>query len=134
VRQQFERHVFPAIGDVAVADLRKSDLMAIFDTHKARGALRTVGVLFSDLKQMLRFAVLREIIPTNPLEGLGRSDVGGTVGEERERVLSVEEIRLLAQALPQSRMNRRSELAVWLILSTVCRAVSYWARGGITSI
>ena len=122
VRQQFERHVFPAIGDVAVADLRKSDLMAIFDTHKARGALRTVGVLFSDLKQMLRFAVLREIIPTNPLEGLGRSDVGGTVGEERERVLSVEEIRLLAQALPQSRMNRRSELAVWLILSTVCRA------------
>lgn len=43
VRQQFERHIFPVIGDVAVEDLRKADLMAIFDTHKARGQVAHGG-------------------------------------------------------------------------------------------
>lgn len=119
-RQQFERHVFPFVGDVAVEDVRRADLMAVFDRQVAAGKLRTANVLFTDLKQMLRFALHRELVQVNVLDGLEKRHVGG--GEtERERVLSVQELEQLAQGLPTAGMCKRSELAVWAILGTACR-------------
>lgn len=119
-RQQFERHVFPHIGEAHAADIGRGDLMAILDRQKSSGKLRTANVLLSELKQMFRFAVQREIVERNPLDGIEKSDVGGKE-TERERVLTPEEIRLLAGQLPIAKMNRRSEIAVWIILSTACR-------------
>ncbi len=80
-REQFERRVFPAIGDMAVADVRKSDTMAILDAAKAEGLLRTANVLLADMKQMFRFAQVREIIERSPLDLVTKRDVGGTEGE-----------------------------------------------------
>lgn len=119
-RQQFERHVFPRIGDVHAATVARGDLMAILDQQKGAGKLRTANVLLSELKQMFRFAVQRDIVERNPLDGIEKSDVGGKE-TERARVLSLDEIRLLANQLPKARMHKRSELAVWIILSTACR-------------
>jgi len=119
-RQQFERHVFPHIGDTAAVDVRKGDVMAILDGQKASGKLRTANVLLTELKQMFRFALNREIVDRNPLDGVEKSAVGGKE-TERDRVLVPGEIRALARALPNAGMNRRSETAVWLILATACR-------------
>lgn len=119
-RQQFERHVFPHIGSAAAVDVRKADLMAILDTHKAAGKLRTANVLLTDLKQMFRFALHREIVDRNPLDGVEKRAVGGKE-TERDRILTPDEIKVLAAALPAAGMSKRSELAVWLILATACR-------------
>lgn len=119
-RQQFERHVFPALGDVAALEVRKGDVMAILDQHKAAGKLRTANVLLTDLKQMFRFALHREIVDRNPLDGVEKRAVGGKE-TERDRILTNEEITALAEAIPAARMGARSECAVWLILSTACR-------------
>ncbi|MBC7547590.1 MAG: integrase arm-type DNA-binding domain-containing protein, partial [Polaromonas sp.] len=62
VREQFERRVFVTLGDIAIMDLRKADILAILDAVKAEGKLRTANVLLADLKQMFRFAAEREII------------------------------------------------------------------------
>ncbi|MBH9577859.1 tyrosine-type recombinase/integrase [Inhella proteolytica] len=121
VLAQFERHVFPRIGDLAAADLTRSDLMAVLDARKAAGTLRTANVLFSDLRQMLDFAADREIIPANPLAGVKRKKVGGK-DTERDRVLSDIELRQLWAALPSARLNPRSRCALGLILATGARA------------
>ena len=119
-RKQFERRIFPKLGNVAAVDVRKGDVLAILDAVKVEGKLRTCNVLLADLKQMMRFAVAREIIPFSPLESVTKRQAGGA-DTERERVLSVGELATLAALVPASGMSTRSQLAVWAILSTGCR-------------
>lgn len=120
VKQAFERRLFPKLGETAAEDVRKPDLLAILDDVKAEGRRRTANVLLADLRQMFRFAVDREIVNRNPLEGIKRASIGGK-DVERDRVLSDDEVKALWLAVPEARMAPRSALAVWLILATACR-------------
>jgi integrase len=116
VAEQFQRHVFPTIGDVPIEDITKADLLALLDTQTIAGKSRTANVLLADLKQMLAFALEREVIKTNPLASVKKNKIGGK-DTERERVLSVEEIKLLAtRTLPP-----RLSAAIWLTLATGAR-------------
>lgn len=117
---QFSRHVFPWIGDTFAAEVTKADVLAILDQLKSKGKLRTCNILLSDLKQMFRFAMAREIITANPLELVTKRDAGGA-DVERERFLSKEEIQALARQLPISKLGMRQQLALWIILGTGCR-------------
>ncbi|HEX6705228.1 MAG TPA: tyrosine-type recombinase/integrase [Albitalea sp.] len=131
-RAQFERRVFPALAAKAIEEVRKADLLAILDAAKAEGKLRTANVLLSDLKQMFRFALARELVQRNPLDVVSKRDVGGTA-VERDRTLAPSEIGELVDALPTSRLNARSAAAVWIILSTGARVGELmgaaWADG-----
>jgi integrase len=120
VSEQFTRHVFPAIGEAALADVRKADLLALLDAQKSAGKMRTANMLLADLKQMFDFALERELIPGNPLATVKKNKVGGP-SVERDRVLSDDEIKLLAQVIGNARMNPRSAIAIWLTLATGVR-------------
>lgn len=120
VLEQFTRHVFPKIGDVAIEDLGKASLLALLDAQKTAGKLRTANVLLADLKQILDFALEREIIDRNPLATVKKAKVGGK-SVERERVLSDDEIKLLVSAIGKARLNPRSAAAIWLTLATGVR-------------
>ncbi len=117
---QFGRHVFPKIGNAFASEVTKADILAILDQLKSLGKLRTCNILLSDLKQMFRFAVAREIILMNPLDSITKRDAGGA-DVERERVLSKEEIQALAMQLPASRLGMGQQLALWIILGSGCR-------------
>jgi integrase len=119
-RQQFERRVFPRIGDRLAPEVTRADLMSILDDTKAAGRLRTANVLLADLKQMFRFAEQRGIVDRDPLAGIVRRDVGGAE-TQRDRVLSAAELVDLTKRLPAARMNARSTAAVWLLLATGAR-------------
>ncbi|MES2960036.1 MAG: tyrosine-type recombinase/integrase [Pseudomonadota bacterium] len=119
-RAHFERRVFPDLGDVAAADIKKVDLMTVLDTARAAGQLRTANVLLSELKQMFRFGLTRELVERNVLETVTKRDAGGP-NMERDRVLSIDELDALFKALPRAALNKRSSLAVPLILGTACR-------------
>jgi integrase len=120
VSEQFTRHVFPAIGDMALEDIRKADLLALLDKQKAAGKLRTANMLLADLKQMMDFAVERELIGGNPLATVKKRKVGGP-SVERERALTDKEIGLLPAAIASANMHPRSAIAIWLILATGVR-------------
>lgn len=120
VRDQFERHVFPALGHIAACQVRKADVLALVDKQKAAGRLRTASVLLSDLRQMMAFALDRELIEVDPLASVKKARVVG-VAVERDRALTAEEIQALAAALPAARMSPRSRAAVWLLLATGAR-------------
>jgi len=119
-RAQFERRVFPRLGNRAIEDVKRGDLLVVLDAAKAEGKLRTANVLLTDLKQMFRFALTRDLILRNPLDTVSKRDVGGTP-VERDRVLSVDELRMLAKALPSSNLQPRFVYATWIILSTGVR-------------
>lgn len=120
VRLSFERRVFPKLGEVPAADVKRADLLAIMDDAKVEGRRRTANVMLSDLRQMFRFACEREIVPVNPLAGIKRASVGGK-DTERDRVLSDDELRALWRAVPLARLSARSASAIWLILATGAR-------------
>ena len=120
VLEQFTRHVFPLIGDMALEDVRKSDLLGLLDAQIAAGKARTANVLLADLKQMLDFALERELVAVNPLATTKKAKVGGK-DVERERVLSEAEIRQLAAALPNARLSPRGTCAIFLTLATGVR-------------
>lgn len=119
-RGQFERRVFPRFGEHAIQDLKRADLISLLDAVKAQGKLRTANVLLTDLKQMFRFALMRDLVSRNPLDTVSRRDVGGTP-VERDRVLTVSEIRQLAKLLPGSELPPRFIAGVRLILATGAR-------------
>ena len=120
VFEQFTRHVFPAIGNMKLEDVRKADLLRLLDAQKSAGKMRTANVLLADLKQMFDFALEREVIDRNPLATVKKSKVGGS-SVERDRVLTDDEIRLLTAAIADARMNVRSATAIWLTLATGVR-------------
>ena len=120
VREQFERRVFPHMGDVALVDVRKAHILTVLDAVKAEGKLRTTNVLLADLKQMFRFAAEREIIDHSPIELLRKRNMGGK-DVKRSRVLSNEEITALVKQLPKANLSKRTEIGIWIILATGCR-------------
>jgi integrase len=120
VRLLFNSRVFPTLGDVAVGDVRKTDVLALLDRAKAEGRLRTANMILASLKQMFRFALVREIIERNPADTLTNRDAGGK-DVERERVLSEDEIKALAKALPDANLSERTMALIWLILATGVR-------------
>ena len=120
VREQFERRVFATLGDIAIADVSKADILAILDTVKAEGKLRTANILLAELKQMFRFAAEREIIEYSPVESINKKKVGGK-DIKRDRVLSNDELATLVKQLPNANLSRRTVAGLWLILATGCR-------------
>ncbi len=120
VEEQFTRHVFPRVGEIALKEVGKGDLLALLDAQKSAGKMRTANVLLADLKQMLDFALEREIIDRNPLATVRKSKVGGP-SVERDRALGDDEIKLLVPAIAGARMHPRSASAIWLTLATGVR-------------
>ena len=99
--------------------MKKPELMAVLDAAATEGKSRTANMLLTDLRQMFRFGLDREIVSHNPLSGILKKNVGGKESE-RSRVLSEAELRELGSAIPGS-LPERSARAVWLILATACR-------------
>ena len=120
VADQFERRVFPLLGNVAVQDVRKADVLAILDAVKAEGKLRTANMLLADLKQMFRFAAEREIIEHSPIELVSKRKIGGK-DIKRDRVLSNEELVALVKQIPMANLGKGTELGIWITLATGCR-------------
>ncbi|MGB2060650.1 phage integrase family protein [Alcanivorax sp. MD8A] len=120
VRRMFEKDVLPLIGQIFVADVRKGHITQVTDAMAARGVTRMVKVVFSLMRQMFRFAVDRDIIEFDPSSSIRKAKIGGKE-TERDRVLSEDEIRQLARALPTANLLKTSEFAVWIALSTCCR-------------
>jgi len=120
VREQFERRVFDKLGDVAVIEVSKADILEILDAVKAEGKLRTANILLAELKQMFRFAAEREIIQHSPIALISKRKVGGK-DIKRDRVLSNDELVALVKQLPTANLNRRTVLGIWLTLATGAR-------------
>lgn len=120
LRRSFTRDVLPLVGHLHVEDVKKGHILQVVDPILARGTKRMAKVTFSNLRQMFRFAVDRDIIEHDPTAAIRKAKVGGR-DTERDRVLTEDEIRTLARKMPDAGLLPTTEAAVWIALSTCCR-------------
>lgn len=119
-RRAFEKDVLPVIGKMFAEDIKRPHLLAIFDAILARGAARLANRTLTDLKQLFKWAILRDHLTADPLMGVVKRDVGGKE-EESDRVLSTEELRALPAALASAGLPKATANALMLILATGTR-------------
>ncbi|KVK85943.1 hypothetical protein WS90_06450 [Burkholderia cepacia] len=108
------------IGDIAIEDVRRSDIMSALDAIIARGANRLANRTLTDLKQFIKWCQAREYVSANPLMMVSKKDVGGT-DTERERTLSDHEIGAFPNALESANLPEMTKHALMLILATNAR-------------
>lgn len=120
IRRMFEKDVLPLIGNMAVEDVRKAHVINVIDTLLARGVNRMTKLILSLMRQMFRFAQDRDIIENDPTSSIRKAKIGGK-DTIRDRYLSDAEIRELTAKLPDGRLLKSTECALWIMLSTCCR-------------
>ncbi|MBK7766882.1 MAG: site-specific integrase [Sulfuritalea sp.] len=120
IRRMFRKDVLPALGPLAVEDVRKGHITAVTDALLARGVTRMAKMIFSLIRQMFRYAVNRDIIEIEPTAAIRKARIGGKP-TERDRVLNEDEIRALHRQIPSARLFPTTEAALWLALATGCR-------------
>lgn len=120
VRRMFEKDVFPVIGQMAVEDVKKVHIAAMLDKIKTRGVSRMVNMILSLTRQMFLFAVSRDHIEADPTASLKKKDFGGKE-IERDRYLTEKEIQELRKKIPSAKLNHPTNLAIWIMISTMCR-------------
>lgn len=103
IERRYNKEILPEVGDVAVKDFRIAHLNKVIDPIMAQGSTRVAGAVFHDLQALLNFAVGQGIIEYNPV---AKATFRGSKGAERQRFLSLSEIRTLwngiSNALDQS--------------------------------
>lgn len=119
IRRSFEKDVLPIIGNVAAEDVKRAMIAGVLDTVVERGSPIVARNLLSTLRQMFLFAIKRELVDVDPTAVLKRDDYGKK--KDRTRVFSENEIKELQRKLPDANLQKSTELAIWLMLSTCCR-------------
>lgn len=120
VRRMFEKDVLPLLGNLAVTEVKKGHITEVTDALLARGVNRMAKLIFSLMRQMFRFAVDRDLIENDPTASIRKAKIGGK-DIERDRVLSDDEICILAKLAPEAGLLQSTEAAIWIALSTCCR-------------
>lgn len=111
-----EKDAWPIIGEMAPEDVRAVHIIEIVDAMKARGVKRTTSVVFSLLRQLFRWATVRELIPRDPTYGIEKAKVC-VPSPPRDRVFADSEIVWLVERI-ESAIDRRALLLFLLLLST----------------
>jgi integrase len=97
LRRRFEKNVLPIIGGIGIGQLHRRDVRRCVDAVLNRGSEMEAARVFEDARALLRWAVARGDIESNPVEAMrkpGRS-------KPRTRTLTPDEIRALWNGLPK---------------------------------
>lgn len=121
ILRSFELHVFPKIGSLPADEtgLRQwMDLLERLAEQKPRIAERVLA----NMKQVHKWGVRRGLIDNQPIAAISaKTDLYVNRMRESGRALSDEEIRIAWHAMERSRMPRRSQIFVKLVLLYGCR-------------
>ena len=126
LRRIFTSDVFPIASRLNLSDVQPEHIETMLRKVVDRGANRVAVLLFADLKQMFRWGSQRRAWknlfedPTSEVE-LKSLLPKSYSGAERTRTLSDSEIRELTNKLPVSGLTPKSQIAIWLMLSTCTR-------------
>lgn len=102
-----DRHILPKIGERRYADLRRAEIIAMIEKIGANGGRVTANRAHAMVRQVLNYALKRDLIEANPALAIERV----FPETSRERVLSEDEIRTLWAFLEAARANAGAGIA-----------------------
>ena len=119
ILRALEKDVIPAIGGKQVADVTVTDILAITDKIKNRGADQMALQTRNVLKRLFAYAIAREKTQFNPAAAIEAKFIASA--RSRDVALSSDEIGRLMRAIYQSSMKRAHKLALHLLILCMVR-------------
>jgi integrase len=119
VHRVLEKDVIPAIGRKQVADVTVTDILAITDKIKNRGADQMALQTRNVLKRLFAYAIAREKTRFNPAAAIEAKFIAQA--KSRDVALTPEEVGKLLRAIYQSSMKRAHKLALHLLILCMVR-------------
>jgi integrase len=119
ILRALEKDVIPAIGSKQVADVTVTDILAITDKIKNRGADQMALQTRNVLKRLFAYAIAREKTKFNPAAAIEARFIASA--RSRDVALSSEEVGRLLRAIYQSSMKRAHKLALHLLILCMVR-------------
>ncbi|MBF0635285.1 MAG: tyrosine-type recombinase/integrase [Nitrospinae bacterium] len=115
--RMLRKDVIPAWGDRKAKDIKRRDILTLLDSILERGATTTANRTLAVIRKMFKFAVGRDILDASPCH-----DIHAPVPEnQRDRILTDEEIRAFWLGLDNAGMTHGVRLALRLLLVTAQR-------------
>lgn len=119
IKRVLEKDVIPAIGAKQVADVTVTDILAITDKIKNRGADQMALQTRNVLKRLFAYAVAREKTKFNPAAAIEAKFIAKA--KSRDVALTPDEVGHLLRAIYQSSMKRAHKLALHLLILCMVR-------------
>ena len=124
--RSFDGSILPTLGGIRLRDLEEGHIRTLIAPVSKAGFNRKAIVMLNNLKQMFKWANGRRPWKTlldDPTINLRPRDVTqpGYEETERDRVLSRDEIKLLATKLKTAGLVPNTELAIWIVLACCTR-------------
>lgn len=119
IKRILEKDVIPAIGSKHIADVSVTDILAITDKIKNRGADQMALQTRNVLKRLFAYAIAREKTAFNPAAAIEAKFIASA--RSRDVALSPEEVGKLLRAIYQSSIKRAYKLALHLLILCMVR-------------
>lgn len=119
VKRILDKDVIPAIGAKQIADVTVTDILAITDKIKNRGADQMALQTRNVLKRLFAYAIAREKVTFNPAAAIEAKFIASA--KSRDVALTPDEIGRLLRAIYQSSMKRAHKLALHLLVLCMVR-------------
>jgi len=119
VRRVLEKDVIPAIGKKRLSEVAVSDVLAITDKIKARGADQSALLTRNVMKRLFAYAIAREKATFNPAAAIEARFIAQA--KSRDVALTPEEVGRLLRAIYSSSMRRSHKLALHLLILCMMR-------------
>lgn len=119
IKRVLEKDVIPAIGAKQVAEVTVTDVLAITDRIKARGADQMALQTRNIMKRLFAYAIAREKATFNPAAAIEAKFIA--TAKSRDVALTSSEIGKLLRAIYQSSMKRAHKLALHLLILCMVR-------------
>ncbi len=119
IKRALEKDVIPAIGTKQIADVTVTDILAITDKIKNRGADQMALQTRNVLKRLFAYAIAREKTQFNPAAAIEAKFIASA--RSRDVALSPDEIGKLLRVVYQSNLKRAYKLAIHLLILCMVR-------------
>lgn len=119
IKRVLEKDVIPAIGESLINDVTVTDVLAITDRIKNRGADQMALQTRNVLKRLFAYAIAREKATFNPAAAVEAKFIA--TARSRDVALTPEEIGKLLRAIYQSSMRRAHKLTLHLLILCMVR-------------
>lgn len=119
IKRILNKDVIPAIGLKQIADVTVTDILAITDNIKNRGADQMALQTRNVLKRLFAYAIAREKTTFNPAAAIEAKFIAQA--KSRDVALTPEEVGRLLRAIYQSGMKRAHKLALHLLILCMVR-------------
>ncbi|WP_151744477.1 tyrosine-type recombinase/integrase [Acinetobacter calcoaceticus] len=120
IRNSFEHHVFPEIGDLPIDRITLQQWLAILE-ELAEEVPSIADRILTNSKQVLKWAKKRELLEINVLSDIYAKEDLGIQKNRGKRFLSDEEIAMVWKAIDESKALLKNKIFLKLCLIYGCR-------------